>query len=906
MLSSSHAGSRAEESSADEESAYRPVVARLAGLPASAIDPLSSPRLNGLSEIQLGLERDLGSARSEFVERVEDRLTEFSAEARRVLLRAKRDAFNGRPLGRYRDGDDWSQLLAVDADLPDRIVGLERQAKGNASLLAQAYEEEVTRERRHVLDLAGDTAFLRGIAIARPGLVRKIRARARVLRSGDFTKSPAKWEQSLLRFVTRAAAKLSAKSTLTSYALGVIARTDSGPLEVDDSPRLARSLVRLDRTPLEQLQDLLFRLPAVRLHARVAWNETLEEVATNRHRFTRGGRWEPADGGLAFSAPVRITLDLSTEQAGWLRDTLASEPLHYGEVATRLEAWSTAAPTPIPPAPLDRLVGTGALTLLPPWPTHEPHLEASIRDLLATVARDEPALRPIARGFDDLVRLERSYPSATAPEDAIDEIQATWKRLFRLVLPPDPDDPAVSRALIFEDVTLASADEDERPGPVLRLAPRTARDLLVAAGSLHRFAEVFNPRHDLLHTLAEWWRRQAADRSRMPFRELARGFAPLWSSYRSFDESHLPTTTETFDPLEIAGCRSLREARKGLLADYPALRVTVDGHDHLEPGAVDELLSALPARYAPLVNGAGIFVQPADAEGRSWVLNSLTPGTGSYYTRVTQVLDEPSRAPLLERFVENSTVLVDGEPADLLEVKYPWRSLVRAFPPQTHKVLETQGVFLGLPAERRVRLEDLTVEADLATEQFRLVGPDGRRLLPVELSTWPAQQLPNLLRILLIFGLGEYRGVFPRTATEGDEGFRRYHRLSCGPLVLRRAGWDLDISELRNRLLERSGLEAYAAVQSWRHRFGLPRVAFYYETTHHGRVKPQYVDFTSPSLCDLFAVSLRRKQSRLLHLAEALPAPEDFPTGDPGRNRGVELLIDSMALPRSQDDLALG
>jgi hypothetical protein len=260
------------------------------------------------------------------------------------------------------------------------------------------------------------------------------------------------------------------------------------------------------------------------------------------------------------------------------------------------------------------------------------------------------------------------------------------------------------------------------------------------------------------------------------------------------------------------------------------------------------------------------------------------------------VLEGPRQERFLDHLIARSVVELEGEEADLLEVKYPWSNLTRAHPPQAAKVLDLRGLHLGLPRERRVGIGDLTIQADLDSETFRLVDPSGRRVLPVNLSTLSDAGLPNLLRLLLAFGPGEARGVLPLAHVEGNEDFRSFNRLTCGKLVLRRHRWTIGIERLRESVERLTDPRAYVAIHNWRRRLGLPAVGFYYELTHSGIFKPQYVDFGSPSLCRLFVSSLRKMATGHLILEEALPSSADFPLDASMNRRGFELLIDSLAI----------
>jgi hypothetical protein len=815
------------------------------------------------------------------VDAISGALPGFDAPVRRFLLNVKRSCFNGREIGAYRGRAGWAALHLVSPGLAERIAALEEQLRENDCAFAALYESELDRERRHLLGLVRDRRFLRGVALGRPGLVEKIRSQAPSFAGPGPLKRPAKWELSLLRFVTRAATKLSANSTLTAYALGSV---EAGPPGFGFAGRPQRevSLVRLDRPQLEQLQMLVARHPAAREHYLAAWNDSVEEVEPGRYGFVRDSRWslEPGASEFELTKPARVKVHLSEALVGAVRDALRDGAVRYDALlalAAREE--------------LDRLIDLGLLFLLPPWPAWEPRLEPRLLQFLRTLP-GEPAVRATADTLDELLALEEGFAEAPRPEAAVTAMKDVVARLFEAACRLAGHEVRLAdRAHFFEDVLL----ESEGPG-IFEISSSSVESIREAASLVSRFGGLFNLRHDVLHTLAAWWREHEPGRREISFLEMARGFAPVWKQFIPFYTTANEDALNAFDPLRSPALETLREKRGTVLARSRELLRESLGKDVLAVRRFGELVESLPLRYAPQV-GACVFVQPVDAEGRSWVLNRLHEGTGRYLSRLVPVLEGPRQRRLLEHLVARSMVEVEGEEAELLEVKQPFGNLVRAHPPQTARVLDVRGAHLDLPRACRVSLGELTVQADLEAETFRLVDASGRRVLPVNLSTLSDNGHPNLLRLLLAFGPGETRGVFPLACFEDDEERICFQRVTCGSLVVRRRTWTVVIGRLRAELEGLGDARAHAAVHAWRCRLGLPVEGFYQEVADGRPVpKPQYVDFGSPSQCRLFVSNLRKMAAPNLSFQEALPSPADFPADAAGDRRAFELLIDDLAL----------
>jgi len=805
----------------------------------------------------------------------------FDAPVRRFLLNVKRSCFNGREIGAYRGRAEWAALQRVSPGLAERIAVLEEQLRENDHAFAALYESELDRERRHLLGLVRDRRFLRGVALGRPGLVEKVRSQAPSFAGPGPLRRPAKWELSLLRFVTRAATKLSANSTLTAYALGSV---EAGPrgFGFAGTPQREVSLVRLDRPQLEQIQLLVARHPAARERYLAAWNDSVEEVEPGRYGFVRDSRWslEPGASEFELTKPARVKVHLPEALVGAVRDALRDGAVRYDALlalAAREE--------------LDRLIDLGLLFLLPPWPAWEPRLEPRILQFLRTLPA-EPAVRATADALAELLALEEGFAEAPRPEAAVAAMKDVVARLFEAACRlAEHEARLADRAHFFEEVLV----EADGPG-IFEISSSSVEDIREAAGLVSRFAGLFNLRHDVLHTLAAWWREHEPGRREIPFLEMARGFAPVWKQFIPFYTTANEDALNTFDPLRSPALETLRERRGMVLLRSRELLRESPGKDVLAVRRFGELVESLPLRYAPQV-GACVFVQPVDAEGRSWVLNRLHEGTGRYLSRLVPVLEGPRQRRLLEHLVARSVVEVEGEEAELLEVKQPFGNLVRAHPPQTARVLDVRGAHLDLPRACRVSLGELRVQADLEAETFRLVDASGRRVLPVNLSTLSDNGHPNLLRLLLAFGPGETRGVFPLACFEEDEERICFQRVTCGSLVVRRRTWTVVIGKLRAELEGLGDARAHAAVHAWRCRLGLPVEGFYQEVAAGRPVpKPQYVDFGSPSQCRLFVSNLRKMAAPNLSFQEALPSPAGFPADAAGDRRAFELLIDDLAL----------
>jgi len=852
-------------------------------------------------EAERHLRGRLTSIRTSFVDLLAGTLPRFPSETRRFLLAVKRDAFNGRELARHTAHPEWPVLESVTDGLARKLLDLEAEAYQLDAEFLSCYEQERDRERRHLFEHLIDTRFLRGVALSSPDLV----DRAMVLSrrpAGRFGRRERKVEQSLLRFVTRAAAKLSPCSTLTAFALGAVSENaDPGQWGILDADLREISLVRASRHVLESYQTLLLRHPGVRDRCYLALNDTAEEIEPGRYRLLRPGHWQldPDRGEFTYAPAAQVRVTLNSTLVKSMRRLLAPGPGLYSAVVRELATSEVVTERGEEiHSRIERLVSVGFVNLLPPWPTYEPRLEESLLCLLRSLSTDA-ALDEAAQALELLVDLERRYASQVRPAEAARYMVSALHQFAAAVdhaTGNDTSSDSWGTQLLHEDVLLVPAASDPERLQALRISSQQISAIMECAELVSRFASLYNHRHDFLHTLAAFWAARWPSRHEIPLLELFWEAQPLWRQYLRFDHDHRFHSFSSFNPSALASIDSLNRLREKIFNDAQTLMREGAPGSYLAPESLSALLELVPARYQPLLGGS-VFVQPAEPGGGLWVLNRLFEGTGRYLSRYGTALDEPARSRYSDHLRQRSVVEIDGEDVELLDLMFSSLSSTNVHSPQTRRILQSPGEHIGSFVSGRVLLSELRIQADLSTASFRVIDSQGQRLLPVHLSSLNNLFLPAILRFLSVFGPHEVRQVFPRPQPVAPGTFER---LTCGPLILRRKRWELDISSIDIPTAHETGPEAFRRIHHWRRSVGLPRQVFVFEPIRQpdGAVqnsKPQYLDLSSPSLVSVFVSILRTISDRLI-LEEALPSFPDFPLDSAGRPRGVEIQIDSLAL----------
>ena len=862
------------------------LIARVAGLPASAVEPfgggLCEPVLRALEAV----EADLAQARGELGEHLYQEVAAADPRERRFLLAVRRDCHNGRSLLPHRSQPSWRELRGRMGPAADRVLALEERVASLWEELARVHARELEREGRHLLDLAAHPSLRRGLALSSPSLMASL---PRLAAGGQDGRKERRARQSLLRYVSRAALKLSPFSTLTRFTL---ARMGEGaaPVSLLGRPADGRevSLVRLRRYLVEQVAGVLQGCPPLREALPVELNPSLTEVAPDLYRLLAPAR---NTGGTTREVPVAKAV------VDWLRERLTRETTLrqlQGALAGLLGEEERAGSL------LERLLKLGLLQLALPWSGEAPRLEER---LLAWVSRfpEAPRLAPVATALRGLVELENSFPESAEPAIAVQALEARLEEAWRAAREAAGLDAAepLRRSKeneVYEDVLLLGAPQPE----MVEASRRHLREILRDVEPWFRLTDLFSVRYELLHTFAALARRRWPGQEEAGALELCAEALPLWPEVRRMI-ANLPAPgledAPRFDPLGLPEIAELHRLRQEVWRDLRGCLRPGAEESRLPAGDLSDLAGSLPPHYFPPL-GPCLFLQPAGAAGDLWVLNRVFEGTGRYESRFTPVLPDALRRRYVEPLVARSLLRIggEGEEAELLDLVSSRGDTLNTHAVQTRRVLALPGEPLSLPPERRVDPGELRVRWAGPLPELRDAA--GRRVLPIHLGAAALAYMPPLITFLALFGPGELRPQTPPRESRRQGDVEILDRVVLGRLVLARRRWIVPAARLR-RIFDAPPWRALAELDRWRRAQGIPAVAFCIERVRFGpRIevfKPQYLDLRSPSFCELLE-GIVRDGGEALVLEEMLPSPEAFPRDLDGERWAVELQVDSLGL----------
>jgi hypothetical protein len=875
-----------------------PFIVRVGGLPAEVVKPFSSDLISIARRIH-DLEASLGRERERLVEQLYAQIHGAPAEDRRLLLRIKRDCFNSRSLQKYRGQIPSEAARRIDA--LEAVLDLEDQRATEESDFEAAYALQFEKECSSLAGFLEDRRFMRGIAMSSALLAEHL-PRLREIEKQAPGRRDKRLMISLLRYVSRAALKLSPFGSLTGVGIGLVAPLSTAGFQiVRPGSWSERSHVSLHRSLLERLAHVLLHHPPFRESLPVMVNQTITSPAPGRFVFIRPFFWEgaPEPPYLKFVMHSRIKVDLKGPLIEWLLENIRVGSRTYSELLTVLQAELPETSPEEQRATIDRLLEIGFLCFVWPWEVSDPQPEARLLEVLETLADnpDTATLLPPLRAAVHTINTFAASPSPGAALDrGIEGARATMKAAAELGGLDSRIGTTETREWFFhEDIFLVS---DLPSKAVALLSPTQGFDLVRQLAPLARISELFSLRHDFLITAAEIGARRWPDRSVVDFSDFFEELYPVFRQFVQFDRASRlggPLRAHAFNPLELTALQDLLGYRAEALGRFSDC-IQDEGEEHrLDHVGLEQFLDSLPVSYTKARDFCA-FLQPVDERGTCWVLNNLLEGAGRMSSRYTSVMDPGVRERFTSSLKSRSRYTGPWFSGELCDIFWPGGQGVNVHAYQTERVLAMPGQTLSIAPERQVVPSTLKVHLPGPGRPPYLSDEQGNIIAPVHLGALAFRYLPSLAKFLTLFGPGEIRLGTPQREPRAQDGVEVAQRHTLGSVIYRRKNWKFAVESLRSELTGLSSSKAFAVINRWRDRHGIPERAYLAEpipgSGQNPHLKPQYLDFGSCLFIEIFRSSLERGQEKL-KIFEALPDPDGLMIGEDGRRLAVEIQLDS-------------
>jgi hypothetical protein len=877
-----------------------PVIVRIAGLPAEAIAPFGSKKCLQQAQAILRLDTELAAIRSRIVDRLHEKIDGATAAVRHVLLAIKRDCYNGRALSARRSSADWEIFEEAVPDLASLVGQLEESLATQSKDFEEIFRTESEREIDHLLTLLNEENLRQGLALASPEVLSNVDRLRKPFAS--YKHKERRLIQSLLRYVSRSALKLSPFSTLTRLGLGtVVDEASPSPVQLRLAGATQKELRRIKKHVAIKYFTILRQFPAFRDRLHVQLNPSVEAVGEGRYRFIRPFHWQLNLEAREFRYfnEDQVSANLRGPLIAELLDLLQNDQ-PFGDLVQRVSNRLASEPTVVEPV-IRKLTEIGFLLLLFPWPTNDFDPERRLLEFLERLPRDEK-LDEFARNFERLLDLRDASPPVDARPRSYREIDELRLKGFRILTEalglPDVKEE-VNNKQINEDVFLLPGGDYDQDAVAL-ISRQSAEEALACVRPLVLYSDLNYTRYELLHSLGALAERHWPGRREIGFLDLFQVAQPLWGDYvKAATASITEWKPELWNPFGLEAIVALKRLRDTVLKEMEDCMRLEGDELVLDRESAERAVGRIPDTYIPAF-GPCLFVQPA-GDADLWMLNHMLDGTGRFSNRYTTVMSCGLRDRFSSHLGEGgSAVSLFGEPAEMIEILCARDDHLNVHQIQTSRVLEMPGENSDLPPERRLGLRDLRVRLDGPLPI--LVDRSGQRLLPVFLGTNGLVGMPTLVRFLSRFGIGEFRLMHPSRPALRQDGVVTFRRLRIGNLVLRRRMWVFSPAATLGFCTGSSDAELFLAVNRWRRQHGIPDRIFVAERLQarfdlwplH---KPQYIDFTSPSFIPIFRAALESSKDEL-KLEEMLPTPDVFPAGEDGRKWAVEAQLESIAFHR--------
>lgn len=822
------------------------LVVRCGGLPASVADHFGS---SALDEALRGVE-DADRRIAKAGETTSDALFKLvggaPAAKRASLLALRRDLYNGR----RPDTDALSQIdLGEARSQVDRLVRLLDLRRAALDQLREVAGRVRARELDALATLAGDPAVEGGLLLSSRDLLEAIRretARGRLRpRTAD----------GLLRYVLRTALKAVPFGAFCWILHGQLRPQPEHPWTIRDGQPVSvvapnKALLRTVRPSLQAalLDDLALRL-----------NPTLVEDGQSI-AFLAGAGASEVIRRIAVATSVRVVLD-----------EVARSPAPVRELAARVSKRPDVNADTVQAAAFLESLRQNDLLVLDP-------LDASQDVQWATSLANRLVEHPQGNKFKEVaLALRRLASSATQFAAAYgsqrDGILAEADAAASEIV-DSASEGAAPRAVLLEDVSF------DRSIPIAD--SQGSRDL----------ADVIAQYVRATHCVA--WPRTERETLQAHF-EATHGCddVPLLeffeTYYRAFYRDHVEAIRrraagdpvdvgyDLHNPLSLGSIEQLREGHNRLI------QLAAGDRTDLGLADIEAALSDVPPPSGPPPSSVALYGELVPGAGMA---PECLVATRGYHVGHGKAMSR--FLPLLPSTVTDAlrTANARSENGSLAELSFDGDFNANLHPPVVPAVLD-YPVGKARPGKLPVQVRSLVVfRAQDGALRLR-DSTTGTTVLPLDTGLQSWQHRPALHQLLVLLGPEirfEYPAVEPVSASPSQlrDGVQHMPRLTVdGRLVIRRETWAVSVEQLP--LSNNGSLHQLRTLDRWRRDHGLSQTGYVrLRPSREGRIgelgKPQYIDFTSPTIVSAFARSLRKLEPRSRVLfEERFPTPESLP-----------------------------
>ncbi len=820
--------------------------------------------------------------------------TAISAEtepaAQRKLIDLKRKIYNDRLLGTDEELILRSRFTTAEHQAVQEYLDLYAQHRALSETYAKSYTSEIVQVRNRFKDLVTHEEFQKGLLLSSQLLLAQIEP-YRNSPSDKLRKKERKTEESLVKYISRMAAKTSPFSTFTQIALG---RPEAEMPPVSESR--VRSHICLNNTLYGFLRSAFFRIPELYRELRIQLNPTLEKEEEGYLFLINHNNLESFQRLPAHPAVNVVCEVLETHKGGMVYRELVEQIVKGEYFDAGIEEVESL---------LDELISFGLVEYQLEVSGLDPYWDTK----LIAVLEAFPPVSPLIAELIEVLRRLREYAgqyaeaSLEARRVLLEQAHAGMKEVSEKLLKRAAQADRVKRGEPEEEPVPVAAEAAEKPSARKANKPKEAEKEKSPETEKETEVEEEEPREFRIHSQAYFYftpekmfyeDTTLETESLLTDEELDKltsaandmvfslsEFEMNWEERENmaayfckrYGENETVSVLRFYEDFYREVKKPLQSYQKKMQArkkDEPELELTEEWKKAMElsfsQSAKDRLarnqtfLEKLEARFdaetAQLEipekrfrhegrpedgkNAYSVFAQVYRLQENGQqklraVLNASTAGFGKFFSRFVHTLDEVLHRSIFEWNTENmeNDLFIENCDSSVFNANI--------HPPLMPYEICMPGSQNALPVQAQVSITDLSLVYDANEKRLRLRHRETGRfceIFDLGFQGWIGRS--ELFQLLTRFSPQRYvfwgmlsKTINERFLLEQQPGVAIWPRVTIGDtLVVQRKSWRINRETIPLDRFSGEEAQVFLQIDAWRRSLGLPDEVFVAMSDH--------------------------------------------------------------------------
>lgn len=923
-------------------------ITRVGGAPYSLLSQLEVSSVQPLIEKQRSLETKRAEVATTFSDEVYQLISsQTDGKIQNKLLNLKRSIFNLKKLGEADMNTASSWLDSRTSELYNEYQELSAEIAGIDQELEKMFNAEVLETRNKLAEMGGMSSIQKGLLLSSQPLLNNVEDYRKQDRS-KVRKKELKTEESLVKYLTRMTAKTSPFSTFTNLTTNTYGTGGAKPVGFElNGEHEIYSHISLNNNIYLFLKGLLQRFPEIYRNFELRLNPTLS-LQDEVYVFLTNNNNVEAFQRVPYNPVIELFYDFLQEKTEGISYGDMVKEIIEGEYidaeAPELEEYINQLINfgfieyNIGVSGIDPFWDLKLAEVLSGFAHTSVHIPPMIESL--KTARDHAKAygkadvaqrRELLQKAHETIRemCMKLHEAAGLPADerkSREELEAeAVRRAQEKKANPEDKKPEEEDKKPEDEVFTHSHNtyftfkpehifyEDTTANIVPIADKRAMTDLLGELKTLVYSFSDFDGFLDEQEKMTEYFTTKYPSGSAIPVMQY---YEEFFRDIKVPEAKHLKELKEKkdekpADPLPKVELTTKRSESNSAKMDAITEMVKAKISDPtLVNISAEELAKILPTK--PLEGSFGAFVQPFYENGElKLVANSYFPGFGKMYSRFLHIFPDQLTEDLRKSNApDNEMIYIENVDASFFNANL--------HPPLMPFEIWMPGGQNTLPAEKQIPVTDLEVLYNADTAELELRHqPSGKRCYVFDLGFQGMRGRSQLFQLLSKFSpckalfwmamsSSVNLAIHPDALEKQKEGPIIMPRIVFNDkIVIQRKRWVIRKEFLEMPVAGEEEWQAFKRVNNWRHKLGLPDEVFVF-LTNFGEMetldaeqgkkigrdgyKPQYINFNSPLLVNLFDKMLD-KVPVTMRIEEMLPGPSGMLESSDGTKWVSEFVI---------------